>query len=41
MFTAITVFVLFIGVIVWNLMIIVPMRQNCVLERFGSFRRVL
>jgi regulator of protease activity HflC (stomatin/prohibitin superfamily) len=41
MFTAITIFILFIGVIVWNLMIIVPMRQNCVLERFGSFRRVL
>jgi regulator of protease activity HflC (stomatin/prohibitin superfamily) len=41
MFTTITIFVLFIGVVIWNLMIIVPMRQNCVLERFGSFRRVL
>jgi regulator of protease activity HflC (stomatin/prohibitin superfamily) len=29
------------GVIIWNLMIIVPMRLNCVLERFGNFRKVL
>lgn len=40
-FTAVTVFVLLMGVIVWNLMIVVPMRQSCVLERFGNFRRVL
>lgn len=41
MFTAVTIFVLLTGVILWNLMIIVPMRQSCVLERFGNFRRVL
>jgi regulator of protease activity HflC (stomatin/prohibitin superfamily) len=41
MFTAVTVFILLMGVIVWNLMIVVPMRQSCVLERFGNFRRVL
>jgi regulator of protease activity HflC (stomatin/prohibitin superfamily) len=41
MFTALTIFVLFAGVIIWNLMIVVPMRQNCVLERLGNFRRVL
>lgn len=40
-FTAVTVFVLLMGVILWNLMIVVPMRQSCVLERFGNFRRVL
>jgi regulator of protease activity HflC (stomatin/prohibitin superfamily) len=39
--TAITIFILLIGMIVWKLMIIVPMREHCVLERFGSFRRVL
>lgn len=41
MFTAFTIFVLLAALIVWNLMIIVPMRQSCVLERFGNFRRVL
>lgn len=41
MLTALTVFVLLAGVIIWNLMIVVPMRQSCVLERFGNFRRVL
>ena len=41
MFTALTIAVLLMGVIIWNLMIVVPMRQNCVLERFGNFRRVL
>lgn len=41
MFTAITIFVLLIGIILYHLMIIVPMRQCCVLERFGNFRRVL
>lgn len=41
MFTAITVFFLLVGFVLWNLMIIVPMRQSCVLERFGNFRRVL
>ena len=41
MLTVFTVFMLLIGIIVWNLMIIVPMRQSCVLERFGNFRRVL
>lgn len=41
MFTTFTVFVLLAGIIIWNLMIIVPMRQACVLERFGNFRRVL
>jgi regulator of protease activity HflC (stomatin/prohibitin superfamily) len=41
MFTAVTIAVLLMGVIIWNLMIIVPMRQNCVLERFGNFRKVL
>ncbi len=41
MLTAFTLFVLLAGVVLWNLMIIVPMRQACVLERFGNFRRVL
>lgn len=41
MITALTIFVLFAGFIIWNLMIVVPMRQACVLERFGNFRRVL
>lgn len=41
MLTAVTVFVLVIGIVLWNLVIIVPMRQACVLERFGNFRRVL
>lgn len=41
MFTAITIFVLLAGIVIYNLMIIVPMRQCCVLERFGNFRRVL
>lgn len=41
MLTAVTIFVLLVGVILYNLMIIVPMRQACVLERFGNFRRVL
>ena len=41
MFTAFTVFVVLVGVIIYKLMIIVPMRQNCVLERFGNFRKVL
>ena len=41
MLTGLTVFVLLSGIILWNLMIIVPMRQSCVLERFGNFRRVL
>lgn len=41
MLTAFTIFVLFAAIILWNLVIIVPMRQSCVLERFGSFRRVL
>ncbi|WP_305907740.1 SPFH domain-containing protein [Methylomarinum sp. Ch1-1] len=41
MLTALTIFVLLAGIVLWNLMIIVPMRQACVLERFGNFRRVL
>lgn len=41
MLTAFTVFILCVGIILWNLMIVVPMRQCCVLERFGNFRRVL
>ncbi len=41
MFTTFTVFILLAGIILWKLMIIVPMRQACVLERFGNFRRVL
>lgn len=41
MFTALTIFVIFAGIVIWNLMIVVPMRQSCVLERFGNFRRVL
>lgn len=41
MLTAFTVFVLLFGLVLWNLMIIVPMREACVLERFGNFRRVL
>lgn len=41
MLTGLTVFVLLVLIIVWKLMVIVPMRQSCVLERLGSFRRVL
>ena len=41
MLTAFTIFALLVGIIIWKLMIIVPMRQACVLERFGNFRRVL
>lgn len=41
MLTSLTIFVLIVGVIIWKLMIIVPMRQHCILERFGNFRRVL
>src|SRR5690625_3422925 len=41
MLTALTIFVLVAGFILWKLAIIVPMRQACVLERFGNFRRVL
>lgn len=41
MLTGLTLFVVVAGIIVWKLMIIVPMRQSCVLERFGNFRRVL
>ena len=41
MFTALTVFLLVTGFIIYKLMIIVPMRQICVLERLGSFRKVL
>ena len=41
MFTAFTIFLLVVGFIIWKLMIIVPMRQMCVLERLGSFRKVL
>jgi len=41
MLTALTIFVLVTGFILWKLAIIVPMRQACVLERFGNFRRVL
>src|SRR5690625_8006220 len=41
MLTALTIFVLVAGFILWKLAIIVPMRQACVLERFGNFRRGL
>lgn len=41
MLTGLTLFVVVAGIIIWKLMIIVPMRQSCVLERFGDFRRVL
>jgi regulator of protease activity HflC (stomatin/prohibitin superfamily) len=41
MFTALTIFLLVIGFVVWKLMIIVPMRQFCVLERLGNYQRVL
>jgi regulator of protease activity HflC (stomatin/prohibitin superfamily) len=40
-FTAFTLFVLLLGTILYKLIIIVPMRQHCVLERFGNFRQVL
>jgi regulator of protease activity HflC (stomatin/prohibitin superfamily) len=40
-FTAFTIFVLLLGTIVFKLVIVVPMRQSCVLERFGNFRKVL
>jgi regulator of protease activity HflC (stomatin/prohibitin superfamily) len=40
-FTALTIFVLLLGTMLFKLIIIVPMRQHCVLERFGNFRQVL
>ena len=39
--TGFTIFVLVIGFIFMKLIIIVPMRQHCVLERLGNFRQVL
>ncbi|GAB4367208.1 MAG: stomatin-like protein [Methylohalobius crimeensis] len=41
MLTALTVFILLAGIILYKLMVIVPMRQQCVLERFGNFKAVL
>ncbi len=41
MFTTFTIFVLVVGFIVIRLIVIVPMRQHCILERLGSFRQVL
>lgn len=39
--TGFTIFVLVIGFVLMKLIIIVPMRQHCVLERLGNFRQVL
>lgn len=41
MLTTLTIFVILAGIIFWKLLIIVPMRQSCVLERLGNFRSVL
>ena len=41
MFTGFTIFVLVLGFIFMKLVIIVPMREHCVLERLGNFRQVL
>ncbi|WP_341327175.1 SPFH domain-containing protein [Methylotuvimicrobium sp. KM2] len=41
MLTTLTIFVILAGIIFWKLLIIVPMRQSCVLERLGNFRCVL
>lgn len=41
MLTALTVLVVFVGIILWKLIVIVPMRQHCVVERLGNFRNVL
>ncbi len=41
MLTTLTIFVILAGIIFWKLLIVVPMRQSCVLERLGNFRRVL
>jgi regulator of protease activity HflC (stomatin/prohibitin superfamily) len=40
-FTAFTIFVLVLGLALYKLFIVVPMRESCVLERFGNFRKVL
>ena len=36
-----TFFLLFVLFILYNLMLIVPMREVCVIERLGKFRAVL
>jgi regulator of protease activity HflC (stomatin/prohibitin superfamily) len=41
MFTAFTVFILVLGFFLWQLIIVVPMREHDVLERLGNFRAVL
>jgi regulator of protease activity HflC (stomatin/prohibitin superfamily) len=41
MFAFLTFFVLIVLIIVYNLILIVPMREVCVIERLGKFRMVL
>ena len=41
MFTVFTIFVVVVGYILIRVVIIVPMRQHCLLERLGNFRAVL
>ena len=41
MFTTFTIVVVVVGYILTRVVIIVPMRQHCILERLGNFREVL
>ena len=36
-----TVFLMLVGIVVYKLILVVPMRQACVVERLGKFRQVL
>ena len=40
MLTALTIFLLIVGFIVWKTVVIVPMREACAIERLGKFRSV-
>ena len=37
----ITYFLLFVGFVLYHLVLVVPMREMCVVERLGKFRGVL
>lgn len=39
--TTLTILLLIAGMIIWNLIVIVPMREHDILERLGNFRAVL
>lgn len=41
MFAFLTFFILFVLLIIYNLILIVPMREVCVIERLGKFRMVM